>query len=103
MQLVAQPDVLYPRARIAAFPAPLCEACNVAMKLNGEYRASDASAARREYQCRDVRRRQDDPPHPLRGLTFLHAAAETEASASVIALNASATARARIASRPTFG
>jgi len=51
MQLVAQPDVLYPRARIAAFPAPLCEACNVAMKLNGEYRASDASAARREYQC----------------------------------------------------
>ena len=52
MQLVAQPDALYPRARIAAFPAPLCEACNVAMKLNGEYRASDDStAARREYQC----------------------------------------------------
>ena len=38
--------------RIAAFPAPLCEACNLAMKLNGEYRASDDStAARREYQC----------------------------------------------------
>jgi len=53
MQLVAQPDALYPRARIAGFPAPLCEACNVAMKLNGEYRASDNSAAtRREYQCR---------------------------------------------------
>ena len=47
MQLVAQPEALYPRARTAAFPAPLCEACNVAMKLNGEYRASDASAARR--------------------------------------------------------
>ena len=52
MQLTAQPDALYPRARIVAFPAPLCEACNVAMKLNGEYRASDDSAAtRREYQC----------------------------------------------------
>jgi hypothetical protein len=52
MQLVAQPGALYPRARIAAFPAPLCEVCNVAMKLNGEYRASDDSAAaRREYQC----------------------------------------------------
>jgi len=52
MQLVAQPDAPYFRARIAAFPAPLCEACNVAMKLNGEYRASDDSAAtRREYQC----------------------------------------------------
>ncbi len=52
MHLVAQPDALYPRARIAAFPAPLCEACNVAMKLNGEYRASDDSVtARREYQC----------------------------------------------------
>ena len=52
MQLVARPDAFYPHARIAAFPAPLCEACNVAMKLNGEYRASDDSAARREYQCR---------------------------------------------------
>jgi hypothetical protein len=52
MQLFAQPDAFYPRARVAAFPAPLCEACNVAMKLNGEYRASDDSAAaRREYQC----------------------------------------------------
>ena len=52
MQLVAQPDAPYhSRARIAGFPAPLCEACNVAMKLNGEYRASDDSAARREYQC----------------------------------------------------
>ena len=52
MQLVAQPDTLFARPRIAAFPAPLCEACNVAMKLNGEYRASDDSAAtRREYQC----------------------------------------------------
>ncbi|MEJ0075037.1 MAG: hypothetical protein WDO17_06270 [Alphaproteobacteria bacterium] len=52
MQLVAQPATLFPRARIAPFPAPLCEACNVAMKLNGEYRASDDSAAaRREYQC----------------------------------------------------
>ena len=51
MQLVAQADALYPRARIAAFPAPLCEACNVAMRLNGEYRASDDSAGRREYQC----------------------------------------------------
>lgn len=52
MQLFAQPDALYPRPRIAAFPAPLCAACNVAMKLNGEYRASDDSGtARREYQC----------------------------------------------------
>ncbi|HWP14056.1 MAG TPA: hypothetical protein VNM46_00365 [Xanthobacteraceae bacterium] len=52
MQLVAHPGELYPRSRIAAFPAPLCEACNIAMKLNGEYRASDDStAARREYQC----------------------------------------------------
>ena len=51
MQLVAQPEAPYPRPRIAAFPAPLCEACNVAMKLNGEYRPSDDSAARREYQC----------------------------------------------------
>ena len=49
---VAQPEPQYFRARIAAFPAPLCEACNIAMKLNGEYRASDDSAAsRREYQC----------------------------------------------------
>jgi len=52
MQLFAQPDAAFPRPRIAAFPAPLCEACNVAMKLNGEYRATDDSAAaRREYQC----------------------------------------------------
>jgi hypothetical protein len=52
MQLVARPDAPFPRARIVAYPAPLCEACNVAMKLNGEYRASDDSAAsRREYQC----------------------------------------------------
>ena len=52
MQLVARPDAPYPHARIAAYPAPLCEACNVAMKLNGEYRANDDSAAsRREYQC----------------------------------------------------
>ena len=52
MQLFAQPEAPFPRPRIAAFPAPLCDACNVAMKLNGEYRASDDSAAaRREYQC----------------------------------------------------
>ena len=52
MYPVAQPETPYFRARIAAFPAPLCEACNVPMKLNGEYRASDDStAARREYQC----------------------------------------------------
>ena len=52
MQLVAQPDAAFLRPRIAAFPAPLCEACNVAMKLNGEYRATDDSAAsRREYRC----------------------------------------------------
>ena len=52
MQLFAQPETPFPRPRIAAFPAPLCDACNVAMKLNGEYRASDDSAAaRREYQC----------------------------------------------------
>jgi hypothetical protein len=52
MQLFAQPDAPFPRARVAAFPAPLCEACNVAMKFNGEYRASeDSVAARREYQC----------------------------------------------------
>jgi hypothetical protein len=52
MQLIAQPDAIYTSARIVAYPAPLCETCNVAMKLNGEYRASDErSAARREYQC----------------------------------------------------
>ena len=52
MQLFAQPEAPFPRPRIAAFPAPLCDACNVAMKLNGEYRASDdSSASRREYQC----------------------------------------------------
>jgi len=50
--IVAQREPQYFRPRIAAFPAPLCEMCNVAMKLNGEYRASDDSAAsRREYQC----------------------------------------------------
>ena len=49
---VAQPEPQYFRPRIAAFPAPLCEMCNVAMKLNGEYRASDdSSVSRREYQC----------------------------------------------------
>lgn len=49
---VAQSEPQYFRPRIAAFPAPLCEMCNVPMKLNGEYRASDDSAAlRREYQC----------------------------------------------------
>jgi hypothetical protein len=52
MQLVAQPEAPFLRPRIAAFPAPLCEACNVAMNLNGEYRATnDSTAARREYQC----------------------------------------------------
>ena len=49
---LVQPEPQYLRPRITAFPAPLCEACNVAMKLNGEYRVSDDStAARREYQC----------------------------------------------------
>ena len=49
---VVQPEPQYYRPRITAYPAPLCEACNIAMKLNGEYRATDdASAARREYQC----------------------------------------------------
>jgi hypothetical protein len=52
MQLIAQPDAIFTRARIAGFPAPLCEACNVAMKLNGEYSPGDErAAARREYQC----------------------------------------------------
>ena len=52
MHLVAQPDVQIVRPRIAAFPAPLCDVCNVPMKLNGEYRSDDeASTARREYQC----------------------------------------------------
>ncbi len=52
MYPVVRPDAPYIRARLAAFPAPLCEVCNVPMKLNGEYRASDNStAARREYQC----------------------------------------------------
>lgn len=52
MQPAAQPQADVAPARTAAFPAPLCEACNVPMKLNGEYRASDTSAAsRREYQC----------------------------------------------------
>jgi hypothetical protein len=52
MQPAAQPLADAPPARTAAYPAPLCEACNVAMKLNGEYRASDtSSASRREYQC----------------------------------------------------
>lgn len=35
---------------IAAFPAPLCEACNVAMTLNIEHR-NNGQAHRREYQC----------------------------------------------------
>jgi hypothetical protein len=52
MQPAPRPEADCPPARTTAFPAPLCDACNVAMKLNGEYRASDASSAsRREYQC----------------------------------------------------
>jgi hypothetical protein len=52
MQLVAQPNAPFPHPRIVGYPAPLCEACNVAMTLNGEYRARDDSAAtRREFQC----------------------------------------------------
>ena len=52
MQPATQPQADAMPARIASFPAPLCDACNVPMKLNGEYRASDTSAvSRREYQC----------------------------------------------------
>jgi predicted RNA-binding Zn-ribbon protein involved in translation (DUF1610 family) len=54
MHLIAQPDAVGARPRVASFPAPLCEACNVPMALNGEYAPAVPSAmtGRREYQCR---------------------------------------------------
>lgn len=54
MHLVAQPDATLRRSRTSAYPAPLCQACNIPMALNGEYGpALDGSqSTRREYQCR---------------------------------------------------
>ena len=52
MHLVAHPDAQYARPRISGYPAPLCEVCNVSMKLNGEYGSGDDTGTlRREYQC----------------------------------------------------
>jgi hypothetical protein len=52
MHPVVRSEAPQPVVRIVAYPAPLCDACNIAMKLNGEYRASgDSVASRREYQC----------------------------------------------------
>jgi hypothetical protein len=44
----------FQRPRSAPFPAPLCEACNAPMGLNGEYSPTvyGKMSPRREYQCR---------------------------------------------------
>jgi hypothetical protein len=38
---------------LSPFPAPLCEACNTPMKLNGEYTPTEHGklVIQREYQC----------------------------------------------------
>jgi hypothetical protein len=48
------PDNFRPRIRVMPFPAPLCEACNEAMGLNGEYTptVNGKMSAVREYQCK---------------------------------------------------
>ena len=53
MYLVTQPTA-HSGTRIAPFPAPLCEACNEPMALNGEYAPPvyGKMSPRREYQCR---------------------------------------------------
>jgi hypothetical protein len=52
MNSAARSDSLSSSARIAPYPAPLCETCNIPMWLNGEFRLlNDALSKRREYQC----------------------------------------------------
>jgi hypothetical protein len=52
MHLV-RPDQVFASLRTSPFPAPLCEACNEPMKLNGEYTPTEHGKLiiRREYQC----------------------------------------------------
>lgn len=52
MNSVARSDLVCLSARVAAYPAPLCAACNLPMPLaSTSYRPDDPSAIRRDYQC----------------------------------------------------
>jgi hypothetical protein len=52
MNSVARSDLVLVSPRVALYPAPLCEACNVAMPLASTFhRPDDPSAVRREYHC----------------------------------------------------
>jgi hypothetical protein len=48
------PDPARPVLRVPLFPAPLCDACNVPMGLNGEYTptVNGRMSSIREYQCK---------------------------------------------------
>ena len=52
MHLVPNPN--RPQVRVMPFPAPLCDACNEPMGLNGEYAptVNGKMSSIREYQCK---------------------------------------------------
>jgi hypothetical protein len=53
MHSVARSDLVFLGPKVAAYPAPLCEACNLPMPLaNAFQRPDDRCSGRREYQCR---------------------------------------------------
>ena len=53
MHSVARSDLLFLSPKVAAYPAPLCAACNLPMPLaNAFHRPDDPRSGRREYQCR---------------------------------------------------
>jgi hypothetical protein len=56
MNSVARSDLVCLSPRVAAYPAPLCVACNLPMPLaNTFYRPDDPYPTRREYQCPQCR------------------------------------------------
>jgi hypothetical protein len=53
MHSVARSDLVFLSLKVAAYPAPLCEACNLPMPLaHAFHRPDDPCSGRREYQCR---------------------------------------------------
>jgi hypothetical protein len=52
MNSVARSDLLLLSPKVAAYPAPLCAACNLPMPLASTFhRPGDPSSMRRDYQC----------------------------------------------------
>jgi hypothetical protein len=52
MTSVARSHPVFSSPKLAAYPAPLCSACNLPMPLaHAFHRPDDPSSTRREYQC----------------------------------------------------